>query len=259
MSKIYIYKYNNYFNRIIKRESTLAGYGTPIHTLNNTNFNYNDGVSTTHICNFNGTGDYLILCDDNNNIQNRWFITEHGKTRGGQYRLTLRRDLIIDYFDIVVVAPMIVSRAMINNPNNPLLFNPEGFSFNQIKREEHLLDDGSESRWYCLYFKKDAPEKPITVNISDNAYDLVISGTAQNYFRYLDTPVDNVKINNFTLRTITNWREQRIEAVPMDNWEISSATAAGLRYSIEQMKYPDNYPVGYYHRLWILDSADELL
>ena len=249
MSKIYIFKYNNYFNRIIKRESTLAGYGTPTHILNNTNFNYNDGVITNHVCNFNGDGDYLILCDDNNNIQSHWFILEHGKTRGGQFNLSLRRDLIIDYYDYVVTAPMIVSRAMIKNPDNPLLFNPEGFSFNQIKKQEYLLADASDSRWYCLYFKKDAPEKNITVNLSGNAYDLQISGTAANYFRYQDTPVDNILLNNFKFRTVTGYAEQyhgpnfRINT----NWLVNS----NISSEVEMLLYATDG--GNYHRLFLDD------
>lgn len=70
-SNIYIYTYNNYFNRIIKRESTLADYGTPKHTLIDTNFEYNDGVSTSHVFNYNGEGDYLIVTDSENNILHR--------------------------------------------------------------------------------------------------------------------------------------------------------------------------------------------
>lgn len=259
MSKIYIFKYNNYFNRIIKRESTLAGYGTPTHILNNTNFNYNDGVITNHVCNFNGDGDYLILCDDNNNIQSHWFILEHGKTRGGQFNLQLRRDLIVDYYDYVVTAPMIVSRAMINNPDNPLLFNPEGFSFNQIKRSETTLDDGSESRWYYLYFKKDAPQKAITVNLNENAYDLAISGTIQNYFRYLDQEVSNVKIDKFMFRAncqspgnvaTYNWDfNSNVESEVIGYNDGSAAqfhridldnTAAALDYNVKEM-LAENY------------------
>lgn len=252
MSKIYIFKYNNYFNRIIKRESTLAGYGTPTHILNNTNFNYNDGVITNHVCNFNGDGDYLILCDDNNNIQSHWFILEHGKTRGGQFNLSLRRDLIIDYYDIVVTAPMIVSRSMINNPNNPLLFNPEGFSFNQIKREEILLNDASNSRWYCLYFKKDAPEKNITVNLSGNAYDLQISGTVAEFFPTVGVPQKCITINNMELRAIVDY----------DNTPGSSYiyyNADWYCYNSSNVDY-DFYTTGTreYHKIWFDDPFNSI-
>lgn len=157
-SNIYIFTYNNYFNRIIKKENSLADYGTPNYTLIDTNFDYADGVTTQHVFNYNGAGDYLIVTDAENNILHRWFIIEPTKTRGGQHLLHLRRDLIIDYYDIVVTAPMIISRAMLNNPDNPLLFNSEGFSFNQIKKREILLKQykNNNGYYYALYFAKDA-------------------------------------------------------------------------------------------------------
>lgn len=252
MSKIYIFKYNNYFNRIIKRESTLAGYGTPTHILNNTNFNYNDGVITNHVCNFNGDGDYLILCDDNNNIQSHWFILEHGKTRGGQFNLSLRRDLIVDYFDIVVVAPMIVSRAMINNPDNPLLFNPEGFSFNQIKKQEILLKDNSSARWYYLYFKKDMSEKNISVSMSDEAYDTSISGTVAEFFPTVGVTQKCITINNMELRAIVDY----------DNTPGSSYiyyNADWYCYNSTNVDY-DYYTTGTreYHKIWFDDPFDSI-
>lgn len=70
-SNIYIYTYNNYFNRLVKKETTLSNYGTPTYTLLDTNFDYNDGVNTTHIINYNGVGDYLIVTDSENNIKHR--------------------------------------------------------------------------------------------------------------------------------------------------------------------------------------------
>ena len=108
MSNIYIYTYNNYFNRIIKKENSLANYGTPKHVVTNANFDYADGVSTSHIFNYNGDGDYVIVTDSENNILHRWFIIENLKTRGGQYKFTLRRDLMVDFYDLVVNAPLFI-------------------------------------------------------------------------------------------------------------------------------------------------------
>lgn len=163
MSKLYLFNYNNYFNRIVKKESSLSNYGTPIYTLDNTNFNYNDGVITNHVINYNGQdGDYLIITetvDNTETIASRWFVIENQRTRGGQHTLTLRRDLIVDNYDKVINAPMIVERAKINSIDNPLLYNPEGFSFNQIKKQEILLKDKIGKAWYVLYFKKGMPSK----------------------------------------------------------------------------------------------------
>lgn len=153
MSKLYLFNYNNYFNRIIKRGVTLSDYGTPIYSLSNTNFDENDGVTATHVVNYNAyDGDYIVITDDNNNIKSRWFVVENRKQRGGQHTLNLRRDLIVDYYNQIINAPALINRAMINDENNPLLFNNEGFSFNQIKKNEILLKDETLTAWYILYF-----------------------------------------------------------------------------------------------------------
>lgn len=176
MSKLYLYNYNNYFNRIIKRESTLADYGTPLYTLA-CNFNYNDGVSASHDINFDSQeGDYVIITDDNNNIVSRWYVTENKRIRGGQHNLRLKRDLIADNYDKLINAPVLINKAMINNPDNPLLFNTEGFSYNQIKQREILLKDRTRTPWYIMYFALNTASK--TIDISDTtgiAYDYEIS------------------------------------------------------------------------------------
>lgn len=156
-SNIYIYTYNNYFNRIVKKESSLANYGTHEYVLTNTNFDYADGVSTSHVFNYNGNGDYVIVTDEENNILHRWFVIENKKTRGGQYIFTLRRDLFVDFYDLIVNAPMIMNKGWLSK-NSPLLYNNENFSFNQIKKEETLLQDASKEPWYVVYFAKNTPK-----------------------------------------------------------------------------------------------------
>ena len=183
MSKILIYTYNNYYNRIIKRENTIGGYNTAGNLIYNngdniTNFDPNDGLTTELIIgnDYNGTGDYLLVVE-NDYLEafapvSRWFITEHQRTRQGQYRLTLRRDIIADYYNYVITAPMIVSRAMISNENSPLLFNSEGFSFNQIKKNETLLKDKTQMPWYVLYFKLNTPAMTIQFSTADISWDV---------------------------------------------------------------------------------------
>lgn len=204
MSKLYLYNYNNYFNRIIKRESTLADYGTPLYTLSNCNFNYNDGVSASHDINFDSQeGDYVIITDDNNNIVSRWYVTENKRLRGGQHNLRLRRDLIADNYNKIIKAPMLINRAMINDPDNPLLFNSEGFSFNQIKNSESLLKDRSGSAWYALYFSKNAPHKTGTINAGNLNYDTEISTTIESS-DYADGEFTYYSPENIDFRGIAN-------------------------------------------------------
>lgn len=165
MSKLYLYNYNNYFNRIFKKEATLADYGTPIYTLSTTNFNYNDGVDTSHVVNYDKQdGDYLIITDDEDVIQSRWFVIENVRNRGGQHNLTLKRDLRVDLYDVWKDKDMIVHRGW---PKyfNPIIFNSEGFSFNQIKEYEELLMDESFSPWYIIYFAKNCPAAAGTITL----------------------------------------------------------------------------------------------
>ena len=202
MKNLYILKYNNYYNRIIKKHSRWLDYNndpecTFVFTQNNANFNPNDGMETKHIIgttDYNGTGDYMLVCNvTDGTIFQRWFILDHKRTKGGQYELTLRRDIISDYYDSVITAPMIVSRAMISDQNNPLLFNPEGFKFNQIKQNEILLKDVTEMPWYVLYFKLNTPSMTVqfsTANISwdvDSSVDATSSGSIWKSGTYYNT------------------------------------------------------------------------
>lgn len=184
LSNLYIFKYNNYFNRIIKKETSLASYGTPLFNQANVNFNPGDNVTTKHVlgkATYDGKGDYLIETDLENNIVTRWFIIDTDFTRQGQWVVSLKRDLIADNYSEVCEAPMMVEKAMINSKDNPLLYNPEGFSFNQIKKQEILLQDKARKPWYVLYFKKGMPSKNGSVTPIDNLkYDKKISTSLEN-------------------------------------------------------------------------------
>lgn len=196
MSKLYVFDYNNYYNRIIKKESSLASYGTPKYSLDSTNFNYNDGVTTSHITNYDGVGDYCVVCNDQGAISSRWFILENPRTRGNQHRMDLRRDIIADYYDNIIVAPMIVSRAMITDTFNPLLYNSENLSLNQIKKREIALlpTRGNRAYWYVLYLANNAGDKSGTITLSNQPYDIPINTTIENsiYKQQTYHKVDNV-------------------------------------------------------------------
>lgn len=220
-SNIYIYTYNNYFNRIIKRESSLAGYGTPKHTLTDTNFDYNDGVSTSHVFNYNGDGDYLIVTDSENNILHRWFIIENKKTRGNQYSFQLRRDIIADFYDAVTVAPMIINRGMVTSEANPLIFNSEGFSFNQIKQNEILLKDKTEMPWYLLYFKLNTPTMTVQFSTANITWDVDSS---------IDATSDNSIWKSGTYYSTSGWKF-KIDSNP--TFDIEG------RRRIDQFQVPD--------------------
>lgn len=186
MSVLRFYKnYNNYANNIEKDNPNIVSFmGYTYEELADTNFNPNDDVITEHIVNWSNTWtpDYMIVVSEPNiltpSILSRWFVTESVRTRKNQYRFTFRRDAIAEQlannYDEMINAPILVERAMITDVNNPLLYNPEGFKFNQIKKEERLIKDGTGSAWYILYFKKGLASKQITFNPKPGIEDFTI-------------------------------------------------------------------------------------
>lgn len=170
--------YNNRFNRILKREDTIADYKAAVVDgnilnyldLQSINFNPNDGITTSLVI---GQGDLVwddksaidtlregkytpdyCIAYDTNGIVSRWFVTEVVRTRGGQYNVSLVRDVLADFYNDVKDAPCYIEKAMIADKSNPLLFNKEGLAVNQIKKEEHLITDESGVAWVVGYVSR---------------------------------------------------------------------------------------------------------
>lgn len=188
-------KYNNYYNRIVKRTDKILthlyaefGGGNPYYT--DIDFYPNDGVNTTQVLNdVVAIPDYLIVYDDDGReINSRWFVIEAKRTREEQYILTLHRDLIVDYYNLLVFAPAFIEKATLDD-NDPMIFNPENMTFNQIKQSEKLLQDETESAWIVGYYdSKDTEEKTISA-IYDADPDLVFGTlTDYEYAQYISTP-----------------------------------------------------------------------
>lgn len=193
MSTIYLLKYNNYYNRIVKKEDTLGAYLTQdclLDTFENINFVPADGVDTTLVVKHEGPNpDYLIVADGND-IESRWFVVESDIIRGGQYKLTLHRDVIVDSYNLVVNAPCFIEKATLPN-NDPFIFNGEDMTFNQIKQSETLLKDETQSAWVVGYIPKDAFPDGATVTgdaILDDSADITVAGIENwEYYQYQTT------------------------------------------------------------------------
>ncbi len=158
---IKIYKFNNYYNRIIKKYDTVAEYDydhSIYYTQNVINFDPGNGIQTEIVIgtsNYNGDGDYLLYIE-NNAIVSRWFIIDTFRIRKGQYRIILKRDLIADNYNNILNCPMLINKGMVNY-DNPLVFNNEGMSFNEIKQQEIPLTDTKNNFPYIvLYCAKNA-------------------------------------------------------------------------------------------------------
>jgi len=154
--------YNNYFNRIVKREESFGEYlEYDSFVIPNYNFNPNDEITTEAIVNmydFNSP-DYLVVADVNNQIESRWFIMDKTRIRANQWKLSLRRDVMADYIPFISSAPAFIEKATVGT-NDIAIFNSENMSFNQIKTSQELIKDNSKLAWLCIYLEKPTEDTP---------------------------------------------------------------------------------------------------
>ena len=189
--RILLLQFNNYFNRIIKKYSTIEDYilhasKNKFANKNDTNFKPKDGIRTEHIINWTEewTPDYLLVINDNNAIIGRWFVIEADSTRLQQFRLSLKRDVIAEKIDIIVNSPCFVQKGFVTD-DNPLIFNREDFNCNQIKKSETFLRDSSHLSWLVIYY--DLKEKATLsgdINISEETDYIEIGTTLDSWSLY---------------------------------------------------------------------------
>lgn len=173
---VYFYKFNNYYNRIIKRYDTIAGYGDPMITQTQCNFVHGDGVNSSFTLNKGttllDTPDYCVVLDYNNNIS-RWFVINSFKSRNGQDVLTLRRDLIADFYaDVINYSPCLIRKGYVPQ-TNPLIFQDEGVRYNKIKKSEILIKDNSNCSYIIGFISKNAQAvAQVDGTVSSANYDM---------------------------------------------------------------------------------------
>ena len=179
---VYCYKFNNYYNRIIKRYDTIVEYGTPMLKQENCNFVHGDGVNSTFTINKSltllDTPDYVVVEDYNENIS-RWFVINSFKNRSGQDTLTLRRDLIADFYsDVLQYSPCLVRKGYVDN-NNFLVFNDEGVQYNKKKTAEKYIQDSSSLSYIVGFIANNAEAKTgVKGTIKNSNYDFSFTDLA---------------------------------------------------------------------------------
>ena len=181
MSTIYLLNYENYYNRKCGRPQTnVTNYDNYVLAeYNNINFNPNDGVNTEVVVNYSGDHpNYLLVVDNYPIVASRWYVIEGQRTRAGQLRLVLRRDLVADFYDYVLDAPAMIERGCLGS-YDPYIFNDEGMRFNRIKQSETLLKDETQIPWVIGYVAKAQGEtQPTTINIAQSqSFDYTGSST----------------------------------------------------------------------------------
>ena len=157
---LYFMQYNNYYNRIVKKLETISEYYNTYNTIvkEGMNFNPNDGVNAQVTVNWdvNWTPDYVLIEDPNTGSFTRWFVIDSVRLRGQQYQMNLRHDLVADNLENILEADCFIEKAILNE-DNPLIFNSENMTVNQIKTNEWPLKDQTDCAWICGYFS-DKPE-----------------------------------------------------------------------------------------------------
>lgn len=221
MKQLTFLSFNNYNNRQIKFKRSYVDYHGPaldpypyFFNVYQYNFKYGNGVETqvvvnttllSYLQNVTWTPDYVVIfdndtdtaCDDVTPAESRWFVMEWYKNREGQYVATLKRDVICDNYDAVLEAPTFIEKGFVNDPENPLLFNSENNSFNQIKKSEKLIKDETGVAWVVGYIPRDA--------FTDDA--VTIRGTS-----YADIPA------NIEVADITQWGPYAYQTNPYQGY-----------------------------------------
>ena len=162
---LYLYNFNNYANRILDVRDTLADYADYFikATSSGVNFNPNDGVNTSIVLNIadDEIPNYIICVPDGTtDIHSRWYVMDANRTTGNQYRVNLLRDVLADYYDEVYNSTAFIQKGMLPM-SSPFIYNTEGMSLNQIKKEEILLYDESQCPWVVAYLSKNKPSQEV--------------------------------------------------------------------------------------------------
>ena len=211
-TNLLITQYNNYGNRQYVKSNTLQDYDTPDAAyITNVNFCTGDGLLMKYIANIDDNIEYDYLVEYSGmttsaTIRSRWFIIERRRIRNGQSALTLKRDVLADFSADILKATIFIERGWCLN-NNPLIFNQEPLSVNQIKQSEILLKDKTNSAWYVAYLAKNffgetPADKQISLTQTKN-HDLQYGSTQALLEAYPGSTLDTPTAVTYDVKDVT--------------------------------------------------------
>lgn len=209
MSKLYLCNSINYYNRIeIINKNYIAEYGAYLlqstaaypNPITNHNFKIRDGVDTQVTILNDKTPSYILRTDDNDNILDRWFVMDSTfNTAAGKNEqiLTLRRDLIVDYYDKIKNTDIYIDRGWAAK-GDPFVTATEGFSFNQLLKSRTPISDSTNCAWVIgymstspIYYDDALTEKTAVSTV----YSDSILNRAEGFNKMSDFPGYNVSTN----------------------------------------------------------------
>lgn len=212
---LFLRNYNNYFNRTVKRLNTASEYEEAVGgssaflsnwvTFENVNFVPNDGVSTSQVINWafgslllDWQPDYTIVWSEDGVFQ-RWFVVESKRLRNGQYQFSLKRDTVADYLEQITNSPAYIRRGMLG-ADDPLIFQSEGLSLNQVKKEERPITDKSRKTY------GDYPER------GEVAYKYIVGYFGRDNFQEatdIEVPIGSSSLESDLVltegKTVSDW------------------------------------------------------
>lgn len=207
MKHVYLLKYNNYANRIMKVENSYTDYlGSGNANLialidDMVNWNPNDGVTTSIKTKNNtsfsdGEPDYCICVDEYGRIDSRWFVIENIRIHKDQYQCQLKRDVFAEAWADLMNATCNIDRALLSK-YDPRVFNAEPITVNQIITEETLIRDKTGVPW-IVFYGSDTPS-PVSFDPSMNTYNLTVPDRAawvtENQFRFFPNDAASVQLS----------------------------------------------------------------
>lgn len=178
---VYLKGFNNYFNRILKRYVSIDSYknnSDDFIECENYNFIMNDGVNTSTTLNLS-VGDYwnpdyaVVIDPTTREILSRWYITNSERTRSFQYKLYLKRDTLADFYSSIKDSPMYVEKGILSS-DDPMIYNSELLTCNQIKEDEFFLRDYTRSAWLVCYLDRKVQSETIAIPTANSTADIVL-------------------------------------------------------------------------------------
>ena len=192
---LYYLNFNNYYNRQVKVYATLSDYLSFMidEAEANRNFNPANDITIKFVTNRDRdkVGDY-ILAVENGVINSRWFVLNGDRLRGGQYELTVRRDVVADYYTQTITSPCFIEKATLNT-GDPMIFNREDMTVNQIKTSETLLKDRTGCAWVVGYIPNNSFSSTTTI---ESKYIVPNFNVDATYSALTDFPYYNLIGNN---------------------------------------------------------------
>ena len=219
---IYYLKYNNYYNRKFKREASLPDYLTyeVARTENLALWNPADGVETSIVANIDipfgaAQPDYAVLQGDtvDDYINSRWFIMEMVQLRKGQYRVSLRRDVIADCIEVLENTTNFLAQRGFVEQNNKLVLQPEDINVNRIKTKETPIKDETGVPWLVGYLNRGYAGEAFSGDMKITPIKTYANLQEFEYHDYIDNWFNGYTSDESTWFTLYWWK-----SVPFGKW-----------------------------------------